>query len=86
MDTAFACDVCGKVLFDGTTRVCRWQTAKLEFIPNGAHGPLPIFMVKCPQCKPRRFQRVDVPAMIAAARSQWDAIRGPMRGGTHVTD
>lgn len=82
----FTCDVCGKTLFDGTTRVCRWRTAKMEFIPNGSDGPLPIFMVKCPQCKPRRFQRVDVPAMIAAARREWDALRGLTKGGVDVDD
>lgn len=67
------CQYCHKVLFDPVTRVCRWRVAKLEFVPNGSQGPMPVMMAKCPTCK--NFGRINLPEMLASAREHWDAAR-----------
>ena len=71
--TAFECQVCGKPLFQPTLRLCRWRVARVEFVPNGSEGPVPVFMARCLRCK--QHSPIPLAAMLAAARSQWDGER-----------
>lgn len=73
MQAEWRCEHCRKVLFDSTSRTCRWRTMKIEFVPNGSGGPMTVFMARCPQCK--NYRRINLPDMLASAREHWDAAR-----------
>lgn len=69
----FACQVCGKNMYEESVRLCRWRVARVEFVPNGSLGPVPVLMARCLRCK--QHTPIPIAEMVQSAQRTWDRER-----------